>query len=302
MEEAKTSKIYKELNISGYIVDEDLLKRVDEVCAVAIAGSEGDDKPGVPRYMVLRGRDEMVLKSLDGLVKELDRSPKNVRTVTLRRTLQRKAGIDVVLSDEGEIRISGFSRSPDFGYNVERLHELLLTSREEHSWVVRAIVDLSFVYRGLIYILLGILSVVLLVSVGYYFYATRIGVNIDPSLIPKGNEHLQKVADALKSTDLLQKLDALLLADLAGFQNVRDVLATIRREIVLLLSGVVVIAALLFARRLLKRLYPQCFFLFGQNRKVFASLQTKRQIWGVAIVIGFVVNVVAGILVAVAMR
>src|ERR1700690_2036649 len=125
MEESKTSKIYKELDVPGYIVDEDLLRRVDEVCAVAISGSEGDDKAAIPRYMVLRGRDEMEFKSLDGLVRELNRPPPDIRTVTFRRTLQRNAGIDVVLSHEGEIRISGFSRSPDFGYNVERLHELL---------------------------------------------------------------------------------------------------------------------------------------------------------------------------------
>jgi hypothetical protein len=50
MEEEKTSKIRRELDIPGYIIDEDLLKRVDEICTVAISGSEGEDKPGTPRY------------------------------------------------------------------------------------------------------------------------------------------------------------------------------------------------------------------------------------------------------------
>src|SRR6266550_4442778 len=116
MEEAKTSKIYKELNVPGYIVDEDLLRHADEISAVAISGSEGEDKPGTPKYLVLRGRDQVEFQSLDALVRELDRAPGEIRTVTLRRMLQRRAGIDVVLSDRGEIRISGFSRSPDFRY------------------------------------------------------------------------------------------------------------------------------------------------------------------------------------------
>jgi hypothetical protein len=302
MEEAKTTKVSKELKLPGYVVDQDLLRRVDELEVEAICATE-EDKTGVPpRYVLSRRRDVLEFKSMAVLIADLNREPRDVRSLAIRRTLRRRAGIDVVFSNDGAIRISGFSNSSDFQFNVARLSELLLTSAEERAWAIRTIVFLPPKHRVLLATLLVLLSFFLLTSVGYYLYAIKIGVNIDPSLIPRGNEHLQKVADALKSTDINQKLNALLLAQLGGFQNVRDVLANTRRNIIVELSGILTLTALLFARKILGRLYPAAFFLFGHNQKIYSSLQTKRQVWGVAVLVGFIVNVAAGLAVALLLR
>lgn len=302
MPDLRTAKVSKTISLPGYIVDEDLLKRVDKLESEIIAGSDAGEQVAISRYLITRKRDVVEFKSSDRLLADLNESPVDIRSVSVRRTLHRESGIDVVFSNDGEIRVSGFSDNSDFQFNVERLHELLLSSSEEQSWVVRALVGLRPRYRLLLSTLLLLLSFLLLFSVFYYAYATRVGVDIDPGLIPRGNEYLQKAADALKSNDVNTKLNALLLAQLSGFENVSDVLARTRRSIIIYLAGIFVIATLLLVRKLLERLYPRAFFLFGQNRRSYSSLQSKRQIWGVAIVIGFLVNVAAGLAIAIMMR
>jgi hypothetical protein len=44
------------------------------------------------------------------------------------------------------------------------------------------------------------------------------------------------------------------------------------------------------------------FFAIGRNRDVYERYQSQRQIWVVAIVIGFLINVIAGLIVTYATR
>ncbi len=78
----------------------------------------------------------------------------------------------------------------------------------------------------------------------------------------------------------------------------RDVLLYLRTGIFCILGGIAVCLVLAGGRKLGERLYPQSFYLFGRNQKVYSSLQSKRQVWGIAIVAGFLVNIAAGFTVA----
>ncbi|MGA8501491.1 MAG: hypothetical protein WB683_08095 [Candidatus Sulfotelmatobacter sp.] len=69
-----------------------------------------------------------------------------------------------------------------------------------------------------------------------------------------------------------------------------------------LLAAITVALVLLVSRKIGERLYPRSFYLFGRNHRVYSSLQSKRQLWGIAIAVGFLVNVAAGVAVAVMMR
>jgi hypothetical protein len=72
---------------------------------------------------------------------------------------------------------------------------------------------------------------------------------------------------------------------------------------ILALAAIIALALILLGgRKVGERLYPQSFYLFGRNLNVYASLRGKRQMWGVAIVIGFIVNVVAGVTVALVLK
>jgi hypothetical protein len=145
-----------------------------------------------------------------------------------------------------------------------------------------------------------VLSVWLLVSMGTYIYAQRVGVNVDdPTVIPVGNEYLRRAALALKSHDVNVKLDALLSAQLAGFTNVRDYLASDYRQIVRALIGIAVCVIVLLGFKQMIKLYPKSLFLFGGETRKLEHLQNQRQIWGICIVLAFIANVLAGLVVAV---
>ena len=65
---------------------------------------------------------------------------------------------------------------------------------------------------------------IILNLIGYSFYANNVGVDIDPNIIPKGNEYYIQVENALKSDDISEKINILLLAQLKSFTNVQDIL------------------------------------------------------------------------------
>lgn len=90
---------------------------------------------------------------------------------------------------------------------------------------------------------------------------------------------IKQLAEAIKSTETNKKLDALLASQFTGFQNVTDFLADLRRVIVAVVAILVALSFVLIARRVLRRLYPPCYFSFGRNERELQRLRTKRQFW-----------------------
>ncbi len=191
MEEARAIKVSREIKVAGYVVDEQVLYQVDSIASGAV--SESDDDVEVKRQYLLSttARESIPAASFDELIRQLSRAPERVRSLALRYTRRRQSGLDVVFSVEGEIRLSGFSSRPDFQFNVDQLHEALLAAREDYSWPVRALVLGPGVKKWL-NLLLPTLSTFLLLFIGYYLHAVRVGVNVDPALLPRGERVLPK--------------------------------------------------------------------------------------------------------------
>ena len=140
MEERRATRVSKGIKAAGYVVDEQSLRQIDEIASSAVSDPDGD-KPIKTHYSITTtGRETNDLKSLDELVKHLNRIPDKVRSLTLRYTRLRRSGIEVVFSTEGEIRVSGFSNSEDFQFNVSQLQEALLSLREDCGWPVKMLV------------------------------------------------------------------------------------------------------------------------------------------------------------------
>lgn len=299
--EDKASRLSREIELSAYIVDEQVLSEVEAIAAAAVGEPEGGAE--VRRHYVVSTikRETISFASLQELNGYLDHHPEAVRSLSLNYSLKRESGLDVVFSTDGNIRISGFSSRPDFSFNVNQLYEFLLTTREDLPWAVRILVFKPHIKKT-VALLLPPLSILLLALISYYLHALRVGVNIDPALIPKGNEYYQKVAGALKSNDTNEKLNALLLVQLVGFDNVSNVLISVRSLIFWTIVAIAFLVVLAFGRKVGKHLYPSSFYMFGRNQKAYVSLQGSRQIWGVAIVVGFVVNIAAGFAVALLVR
>lgn len=300
MNERTATKVSRELKLSAYVVDEQVLSEIDAIGSAAIEEADADE-PMKKRYRVATPSKETVsFGSLQELKEYLAHSPESVRLLELRYTFKRDAGLDIAFS-RGYVRILGFSSRQDFSFNVNRLEELLGTTREEYPWAVRMLVFSSHL-RFWLNVLLPVLSIMLFISIGYYIHARHVGVNVDPNLVPKGNEYYQRITAAIKSNDSNEKLNALLLIQLTHFTNVSDVLLVLRKLISYLLFAIASMLVLLFSRQIGETLYPASFYLFGRNHKRYSSLQSRRQMWGMSVVVGFAVNIAAGLLVAIALR
>lgn len=134
--------------------------------------------------------------------------------------------------------------------------------------------------------------------IGYYFYAKNVGVNIDPTIIPDGNTFYQEVEKALKSDSLSRKIDVLLISNLKDFTNVQDILERQKRYIGILLFSLTIILIAFFVLKTFSNLYPLALYSFGRQKEFLTKLRRKRDIWEVGVLLAFIVNIIAGLVIA----
>ncbi|HEV7680766.1 MAG TPA: hypothetical protein VGO68_01490, partial [Pyrinomonadaceae bacterium] len=211
------------------------------------------------------------------------------------------SGINIVFEQNGEIRRSAYGREPDFQFNVDRLDTVIRECDPDYAWPIRTLVFRDFV-KKLFTWLLAVVSLILLGQLAFYAYGRKVGVNVDPAIIPSGYSYYQDVERAIKSNDTNTKLNVLLQGQVQGFENIRDILDATKWRIAFLSIALIIVAALNLIRRGIVRLYPLSCFAFGHQKQVLARLQRKRELWFIVIALGFVVNVVAGLLVTISVK
>lgn len=285
----------------GFVLDEVALRNVDESARAAIMQASNDAHPKF-QYAVTNTSDRTLnFETIEELLARLRKAPEDIETISFRQTSS-DSGVKVAFRRVGEVQLSGFSESPEFQFEFDRVRESIVKTMEPYGRIIRYFAIRKRVGSLLV---LGIVlaSMVLGADTSYYFYARSVGVNIeDTSVLPTGNEYLRRAAEALKSNDPNKKLDALLMAQLEGFENVSGVLVRQARRIKIELAAIGTLLVLMLVRKLLVALYPLSVFMFGLNEKRYQRLQGKRQIWGIAIGAAFVVNLIAGLIVAFALK
>lgn len=199
-----------------------------------------------------------------------------------------------MFQSDGLVETKAFSDSPDLQFDLDRLARQIQECDQQYSWPVR-----SFLFnptaRNAVRRIISLLFVFLLGSLIWYFYARRVGVNIDASLIPPGETIANRVEEAIKSGDVNLKLNVLLTRQLYGFKNIKDILSLWKTIIAWLSISLMVAAICALALRLFTGLYPKAYFRFGSQEKAWLKLEQRREVWGVVIVIGFCVHILAGI-------
>ncbi len=294
-----TTRVLKTFDIEGYVIDSEALKRVDEISREAVTSMGELKLEHLKLAYWITTPDENTVKftRIDTLVTHLESKPIEVKSLSLQYIVDDRAGISLVFQPEGEIELSAYSNALDFQFNIDRLTREIQKCDRKYGWFVR-----TFIFHPRARRILG--SIVLLVSwflllnIGYYLYALAVGVNIDTALVTSKNSYYQKVEAAIKSDDISRKLNVLLLAQFRSFVNVRDILRRQEQYVIFSLIALVITLALLWALRSVARLYPLSIFAFGGQKEILAELLRKREIWTVAVVIGLIVNVLAGIIIA----
>ena len=78
-----------------------------------------------------------------------------------------------------------------------------------------------------------------------------------------------------------------------GFTNVSDILKLNKLGIAWMTICLVLLVVCALALRKFRRLYPLAYFRFGAQEKQWPKLERNREFWRTVVVIGFIINVIA---------
>lgn len=288
------SKISETFDIPGYVLNKEILERVDTIANQAVRGSTESSNVQTIYWIKVTDKDMRRFETLNDLLQHLDSEPLDISSISLQHIVPVHAGINLQFQRDGTIDSSAYSNSVDFQFNMDRLSREIKRCDQDYNWFIRTVV-LKYPISRIIGMLVVLFSIFLLSDVGYYFYAQNAGVNVDPSLIPSGNEHYQKVEEAIKSKDISQKMNILLSAQLRNFKNVKEILIEQQKRIHYIIIGIIVTTILYFITKFFNNLYPLAYFAFTPQLQRLSEINRKREIVWVAVIISFILNLVAGI-------
>lgn len=243
--------------------------------------------------------NEKLFKNTADLDRLYDNPKDKISSLTLRYEISKQSGLTIDFQDKGEIEISGYSYAIDFEYRIDQIVREINRCEQDYNWMETKFALNSKLEGILVVILAGLFMALTVLSV-YLIYAKNVGVDIsNVDIIPSGNEYYKNVEYAIKSDDIKTKLDTLLVGKLTGFSNVSDVISRISNYIKYSAIAAVVCFICLIIMAKISKLYPLSFFEFGSRIEELKKITRKREIWGTAVIMGFLVNISAGLLIAV---
>lgn len=290
------TKISRSINMLGYILDANIIQKIDDISKQTLSVRENDHQTEIVYSFTSKTGGLMKFDSIENFLSYINSECVGYLSISLQYLDLGEAGINIEFSHKGKVELSAFSGAPDFQFNIDSLIREIQKCEEEYNWFIRKFIlnkDLSGI---LLNIIIGF-SLLLLVSIGYYFYALQVGVNIDPSVIPNGNEYYYQVEKAIKSEDINDKLNVLLIAQLKSFINVQNILQRQQQLNTILLISLAILLVLYFLSKYVSNLYPPAIFDFEPQRQTLTEIYHKRDIFWVSVIIGFIVNIVAGLLI-----
>jgi hypothetical protein len=202
----------------------------------------------------------------------------------------------VLLEGDGDITIDVTGPSHVAEGSAHTLRGALKALDQEYSGPARLFLLNPLVRRLLLF--LSVFSFLLMAYfVGLYIYARFVGVDVDPRFLPRGMSYYQKVEAAIKSPEIGEKLNVILMGQYTGFVNVTDFLAQYRRRIGYCLTAFVLLLVVGGVVRRMARYYPKAFFSLGAQVIRLQKLEKGRETWQTVVVVGFFVNLAAGVVI-----
>jgi hypothetical protein len=293
-------EISRKINAPGYVLD---MPSMDRILDTAKAAVEGGDKVVVDISAELVGptRQRLTFGSMAAFRAYADNGDDRIHSLDLEVRNEDQSGIRVQFGAAGAIRVDAFGRGADFAFRTDRVMRTVEQCTESYSWMIRNLVFFAPVLR-VIAMAIMLAAMVFAGNTAYYLFARSEGVDVNPSVLPEGNQYAREVEHALQKGTTEDKLNVLLRGQLRNFTNVSDILRR-QRQWATASGGILMflLVSLLLLRGL-RKLYPMSSFAFGLQVKALERLRQGRQLWTVAVLLGFVVNVFAGIAVALAFR
>jgi hypothetical protein len=282
----------KSLTINGYVVHLETINRLCNLFSQISTDTEATNAKVT--YSATLGRDRTVrYNNLEAVLDQLNNTNEEVSDFSIQ--YDGDINLSIAFNPKGKIELNASGTTPDLQYYSDQVLREIERCDQEHNWAVK-----TFIFKkwptSILSSAIVSLSFGLFITIGMFFLAQSIGVNVDPSIIPPGNTYFRQVEEALKTQDINKKLDTLLIGQLRGFTNASDFISQQQKTMTFLLAGIAVSAILLFILNRIQKLYPRSFFALGRQKEKFAKMERQREVWGIGIIVAFIINIVSGIL------
>jgi len=283
------------LSDRGFVFSVEHMKRTEAMVRGSRIFSHDNNSLITAAYIaILQNGKEEIFASLEDLANYENADSANI--VSLRAEFEcRPKRLVIWFQEDGTIHFQVFaSRNERIELNGSLGQQLKSYNPNYSGFVKMIIVDKMF--QRLATALAIVLSVCLVVLIVSYAYARAEGINVDPRVLP--SNYLKQVESAIKSSNIQEKLDTILMSNFQGFTNVTDLYPHFLRGIRISIIGFILFSGMAWIVSYLRRLYPVAFFSVGAQIEKLSRIEKRREIWMVAIVLGFMVNLAAGIVIA----
>ena len=284
-----TAKVY------GFCVDRSGLARLDN-CVKSVLQFQNAGSVVQAELVLSTSEATKTFANIDELTAALTSNKSLVKWFALRYQSQGDA-IEVSFQMDGHIVITGYSDRDAAALKLEQIEQEARSLDQEYGPIITWFISSRNV-RSVVSSIVAGACFSLLVNIVFYIYAINVGVDIDPSVVPSGNQYFLEVEEALKSSDSSLKLDVLLRGQLKGFANVSTILQRTLSWIVYSAAFAVAGVAGVFLLVYMKKIYPAGFLSLGSNERKLQSFVRQREILIVGIIVAFIVNIAAGLVLA----
>ncbi|WP_025185653.1 hypothetical protein [Leptospira interrogans] len=246
--------------------------------------------------IILSDSSTLVCYKFDDLLAQLEiQNAKLLDLVTIELNLEDTSFILKFMLNEGCEIFASHSDEKKLHEEIHYIYRRLQKFNNEINSFINLIIHNPFL-RSTIEIIYFFLIAWFFISFLQYLYATFLSINITKEFIPKGNTYYFEVEKAILSESIELKLNVLLKGQLRDFINRDDVIEKFKSNLWYSIPGVIILNFFIYLRKYYIYLYPNSFYAFGTNVKLWNRLLISRNILNIAIVIGFLVSFGSGLL------
>lgn len=292
------TRLIEKLDMDGYVLNPEHIQKIVEIIDSSDLFDDDSNcstNQELKLFAYIEDGNIRQFMSLTELVNYPNTSPEIITGLRIEKAEQNDCKVELQLKNSGSIIIDICGPTHKIEALVHSLKQHLRALDQKYSKTIKAIIINDRPRRLATFIfVLAVIS--LLGLIGFYIYGLQIGVDVDPDILPGSTAYATLVESAIQSDNINDKLNVLLIGNLRGFINVTDYFQIIKILIVGCLIVIFLLGGFIKLSKHLKTFFPLSFFAIGHQKEELLRLIKIRDTWVIAIIVGFLINIIAGII------
>ncbi|HST20014.1 MAG TPA: hypothetical protein VLR90_02785 [Blastocatellia bacterium] len=134
-----TTKISESFEMPGYVLDDDVLQRIDSICKQAVLSTKESEENHLKTTFIITPveQNQTKFRSITNLRDYLNSESSDIKSINLEYNLLGTAAINLIFTSKGKIELSAYSNALDFQFNIDRLKREIRRCDQEYNWLIR---------------------------------------------------------------------------------------------------------------------------------------------------------------------